>query len=58
MLRFFFKRSLQKFASVHASIYNLFNSQRSLYSRINFKLMKLAYRTAIEDRHIVPVETG
>jgi putative transposase len=29
---------LQKFASVHASIYNLFNSERSLYSRPDFKL--------------------
>jgi putative transposase len=38
MLRFRQMRSLQKFVSVHASIYNLFNSERSLYSRPNFKL--------------------
>jgi len=38
MLRFRRMRSLQKFAAVHASIYNLFNSERSLYTRPNFKL--------------------
>ncbi len=38
MLRFRRMRSLQKFAAVHASIYNLFNSERSLTSRSNFKL--------------------
>ena len=37
MQRFRRLRSLQKFAAVHASIYNLFNSERSLYSRSNFK---------------------
>ncbi|MEQ8934129.1 MAG: IS6 family transposase [Silicimonas sp.] len=37
MLRFRRMRSLQKFASVHASIYNLFNSERSLSSRHTFK---------------------
>ena len=42
MLRFRQMRSLQKFASVHASIYNLFNSERSLYSRSNFKLNRTA----------------
>ncbi|MET4808120.1 hypothetical protein ABIE63_003308 [Limibacillus sp. MBR-115] len=31
-------RSLQKFAAVHASVYNLFNSERSLSSRKIFKL--------------------
>jgi putative transposase len=31
-------RSLQKFASVHASVLNLFNSERSYYSRSKFKL--------------------
>jgi len=35
-------RSLQKFASVHASIYNLFNSERSLSSPLNFKLNRSA----------------
>ena len=38
MLRFRRMRSLQKFAAVHASIYNLFNSERSLNTRPNFKL--------------------
>jgi putative transposase len=30
-------KSLQKFAAIHASIHNLFNTQRHLYSRQNFK---------------------
>jgi len=30
-------RSLQKFSSVHASVYNHFNQERHLYSRQNFK---------------------
>ena len=38
MLRFRHKRSLQKIAAVHATICNLFNSERSLHSRSNFKL--------------------
>ena len=42
MLRFRRMRSLQKFASVHASIYSLFNSERSLYTRPNFKLNRAA----------------
>ncbi len=42
MLRFKRMRSLQIFASVHASIYNLFNSERSLSSRPNFKLNRAA----------------
>jgi putative transposase len=37
MLRFRRMRTLQKFAAVHASVYNLFNTERSLYSRANFK---------------------
>ncbi len=37
MLRFRRTRSLQKFAAIHASIYNLFNSERSLSSRHIFK---------------------
>ena len=31
-------KTLQKFASVHASIHNHFNQERHLYSRKNFKL--------------------
>lgn len=42
MLRFRRVRSLQKFASVHASIYNLFNSERIINSRLNFKLSRAA----------------
>ena len=42
MPRFRRLRSLQKFASVHASVLNLFNSERSHYSRPNFKLNRAA----------------
>ena len=42
MLRFRRMRSLQKFASVHASVFNHFNSERYLYSRQNFKLNRAA----------------
>ena len=38
MLRFRRMRSLQRFASVHASVTNHFNIDRSLSSRANFKL--------------------
>ena len=38
MLRFRRMRTLQKFASVHASVHNLFNTERALYRRQNFKL--------------------
>ena len=38
ILRFRRLRSLQKFVSVHASVLNLFNSERSLKSRPNFTL--------------------
>jgi len=40
MLRFRRMKSLQKFASVHASFYNLFNSQRHLVSRQVYKKMR------------------
>ena len=42
MTRFRRMRSLQKFAAIHASIHNLFNTERSLYSRANFKLNRAA----------------
>ena len=42
MLRFRRMRSLQKFASVHASVYNHFNQERGLSSRTNFKLNRAA----------------
>jgi putative transposase len=42
MLRFRRMRTLQKFASVHASVHNHFNQQRSLSSRQNFKANRAA----------------
>ncbi len=42
MLRFRRMRSLQMFAAVHSSVYNLFNRERHLYSRRNFKLNRTA----------------
>jgi putative transposase len=42
MLRFRRMRSLQKFAAVHASVYNHFNQERSYYSRANFKQNRAA----------------
>ena len=45
MSRFRRIRSLQKFAAVHSSIHNLFNSERSLYSRENFKRNRAAALT-------------
>ncbi len=35
-------RSLQKFVAIHSSLYNLFNLERHLYSRENFKLNRAA----------------
>ncbi len=42
MLRFRRMRSLQKFASLHGSIYNHFNSERHLLSRQKFKERRIA----------------
>ena len=42
MLRFRRMWSLQKFASIHASVYNHFNQERSLSSRNIFKLNRAA----------------
>ncbi|WP_108861414.1 IS6 family transposase [Ruegeria sp. Alg231-54] len=42
MQRFRRMRSLQKFASVHSSVYNHFNQERSLTSRDTFKLTRSA----------------
>jgi putative transposase len=42
MLRFRCMRCLQKFASVHASVHNHFNQERSLSSRDIFKLKRTA----------------
>ena len=42
MLRYRCMRTLQKFAAVHASVLNHFNSECHLYSRANFKLNRAA----------------
>ena len=42
MLRFRRTRTLQKFASAHASVHNHFNQERALYSRQSFKLNRAA----------------
>ena len=42
MQRFRQMRSLQKFAAVHSSVCNLFNLERHLYTRNNFKLNRAA----------------
>ncbi len=42
MQRFRHMRSLQKFASVHSSVYNHFNQERSQASRDTFKLTRAA----------------
>lgn len=42
MQRFRRMRSLQKFAAVHASVFNHFNQERHLYTRQNFKLNRTA----------------
>jgi putative transposase len=36
---------LQKFVSIHSSVYNLFNLERHLNSRANFKLNRAAALT-------------
>jgi len=46
MAKFRSAKSLQKFASIHASIHNHFNQERHLYSRQNFKLNR---NTALAD---------
>ena len=51
MLRFRRMQSLQKFASIHASFHNHFNSQRSLSKRSTFKLKRDA--ALIEWRSLV-----
>ena len=42
MLRFRKMKTLQKFASVHASLHNHFNSERHLVDRQAFKLRRSA----------------
>ena len=42
MVNFRSAKSLQKFASIHASVHNLFNQERHLYSRENFKFNRTA----------------
>lgn len=50
MLRFRRMRTLQKFASVHASVHNHFNQESALYRRQDFKLDRAA--TAAEWRDL------
>ena len=42
MAKFRSAKSLQKFASIHASVHNLFNQDRHLYNRENVKLNRSA----------------
>jgi len=42
MQRFRRMRSLQKFTTIHSSVHNLFNLERHLYSRANFKINRNA----------------
>ncbi len=42
MAKFRSAKSLQKFASIHASVHNFFNQERHLYNRKNFKLNRSA----------------
>jgi len=42
MAKFRSAKSLQKFAPIHASVHNLFNQERPLYSCENFKLNRTA----------------
>ena len=42
MAKFRSVKSLQKFASIHASVHNHFNQERHLYNRENFKLNRSA----------------
>jgi putative transposase len=42
MAKFRSAKSLQKFASIHASVHNHFNQERHFYSRENFKLNRSA----------------
>ena len=42
MAKFRSAKSLQKFASIHASVHNLFNQERHVYNRDNFKLNRSA----------------
>jgi putative transposase len=42
MLRFRQMKSLQKFASVHASLHNHFNSERHLVDRQTYKALRSA----------------
>ena len=46
MLRLRRMRSLQKFASVHSSVFNHFNWERSLASRPRFVTVAIANKTA------------
>ena len=62
MLRFRRMRSLQKFVTVHSSVYNHFNLRRSLCSRDNFKLNRAAelakWRQLWAPNSLSPVENS
>ncbi len=49
MLRFRPMRSLQKVVAVHSSIHNLFNRDRALTSRGNFKASCIAALAELRD---------
>ena len=61
MLKFRSTKSLQKFVSIQSAIYNHFNQNRHLYSRVNFKDMRAA-ALAVSSHQVVhsgrTVETG
>ena len=62
MLRFRRMRSLQKFATLHFSVYNPFNLRRSLCSRDNLKLNRAAalakWRQLVAPNSLSPVENS
>ena len=54
MANFRSAKSLQKFAAVHASVYNHFNQERHLYNRKNFKLNRSAALAEWRQLEVVP----
>ena len=43
MQRFRRMQNLQTFVTVHSSVHNLFNQDRALYSRDNFRAIRTAF---------------
>jgi hypothetical protein len=58
MLRFRRIRTLQKFASVHASVFNHFNQERSLSSRDIFKANRAATRKNMRHQDSDQIDPG